>query len=241
MVLQLFDVMVVDPDAQSRMRFRQAAISGGRFTEIIQVNSVEEAQHKIQFIEKLDIIFVSAAIPLDQFSKFVTYVRKDAKDKDSSFVSMFRAEDDAPSLAASYGAVGADGFLVQPYSIDALNDICLLSTEKRAERRLAREAASVKLMAKNAIEQLDELSFLKKYGATAQIVTRTLKNTVTPLQVMDEAARARAHDILVDKFQAVPPPKDPVSEDGYDGTSRAVRKRQMAKLIARLKEKHPGN
>ena len=235
MALQKYEVLVVDPETERRNRLKQSLIAAGGFGDLLQLTSKEDMLHKLKFITRLDIAFVSIDVSVKDFSDLVKASR-DSKDSDTCFVIVLQESQRTETTIASYTAAGADGFLQEPFSVDAVRDISSVASGLRAERRAARERASIQVLANKMIEHVNTITMLKRLGSPTILATRALKESCKVLETMDPEALARAQDIIASVFEAAPCPPDIMKEIEYAGPSKFVRKRLAERLIAKMKE-----
>lgn len=235
MALIKYEVLVVDPETERRNRLKQSLIAAGGFNDLLQLAAKDEMLHKLKFLNRTDIAFISFDLGVSSFSELVKASRQ-SKDADSCFVVILQESQKTETSISSFTAVGADGFLLEPFSVDAVREISTVASNLRAERRAARELASYQVLANKMIEHVNAITMLKRLGSPTILASRALKDSCKVLETLEPDALARAHDVIASVFESAPCPPDIMKELEYAGPSKFVRKRLAERLLAKMKD-----
>ena len=164
--LQSFNALIVDPNVETRMRLKTATTAVNSLKKIQLVNKTSEGISRLTESEfNWDLVFVSANIPRDEIAEFIKTAKETKIGGLCAYVLvMATKEQDSASIAENI-LLGGDGFLFEPYSIDALIEITDLATRVRHERLAAREKGAIALMIPDLIAQVDLIAYLRSSGA----------------------------------------------------------------------------
>jgi DNA-binding NarL/FixJ family response regulator len=233
MPLKKYQVAVLDPNNERRNRLKMALGAVGDYGELSQFNSKDSFVDALPAFETLDIAFISFDFPIADFKDLVRINRERGGDSDSCFVLMLQQSQKSKEIVASFSAAGADGFLLEPFSVDEAREISGVAAGLRKERRLIREIASYKSVGRKLVEQVDSLATLKRINAPLGVAIRALRETCGMFETLDSESLERAQRIIFEAFENAKPPPDVMKEIGYAGPSKFVRKRLAERLLAK--------
>jgi DNA-binding NarL/FixJ family response regulator len=232
MPLKKYQVAVLDPNNERRNRLKVALGAVGDYGDLSQYNSKDNLIAALPTFETLDITFVSFDYSIGDFKELVRVNRESGGDSDTCFVLMLQQSQKSKEVVAAFSAAGADGFLLEPFSVDEAREISSVAAGLRRERRLLREIASYKSVARKLVEQVDTLATLKQLKAPLGVALRSLRETCRMFDALDGESLERAQRIIFEAFENTQPPPDVVKEIGYAGPSKFVRKRLAERLLA---------
>ena len=131
--MQFYNCLIIDPDSKSRMLLKQAMSVVVQFNESFSVKNERIALDLLKRDKKSDLIFISDKIDKSRIIKFI----KEAKETNMGFLAGYillcSKKNDAKSFANSL-LDGIDGILIEPYSIDSLQELSLLAAEVKSKR-----------------------------------------------------------------------------------------------------------
>jgi CheY-like chemotaxis protein len=239
MAQKKYDIIILDPDAESRMRLRQVTAATGNFGETIMLVDTNDALSKIGMKKQMDIVFISHALPKEEFASFVANAKKLAAGQDCAYVAMMRSENQEPAKIAMLLAQGADGFLVEPYSVDGLSEITNLATRIKRERAGQREELSMRMVLKEVAHLVNMIAVLQALNHPARSQQKKLREMMSTFDNMDEEKRSRYLPLMMESFESAPLPKNIGPKTKYGGASDRIKKKMAEKIVAELSMEEP--
>ncbi len=226
-----FEALIVDPDPESRMRLRQATSVCGEFASVKLESSLLDALKRMRDRMTCNVVFISQTFESTESQEFVKMARETAYGQYAAYIMVLNGSQQNRSGVAANVSGGVDGFLFQPYSVEALRETTAIAAEVRAKAAAARRVASRKLLADAIVPQVEKL-----FG-------QELIGTPSPQQKYELKAVARSlrdaydnegdfFDALADLFIAVPPPRPPSEDD----LSPIARRRRLRLQEAKRRE-----
>ena len=240
MALRKYQVSVLAPNNERRNRLKVALGAVGDYGDLSQFNSKESFIEALPNFEVLDIAFISFDFPIADFKDFVRLNRALSKDGDTCFVLMLQGSQKSKETVASFTAAGADGFLLEPFSVDEAREISHVAQGLRKERRLAREIASYKSVAKKLVEQVDNLATLKRLSAPLGVAVRAIRESCRMFDSLEGESLERAQRIIFAAFEEAKAAPNVLKEIQYAGPSKFVRKRMAERLLSSMGAKDVG-
>lgn len=223
-----FEALIVDPDPESRMRLRQATSVCGEFSSVQLESSLLEALKMMRDRMSCNIIFISQTFESTESREFVKMARETPHGQYAAYIMVLNSSQQNRSGVAGNVTGGVDGFLFQPYSVEALRETTAIAVEVRAKATAARKAASRKLLSDAIVPQVDKLFGQELIGSPNPKQKYELKEVVRSLHGAYEN-EGEFFDALAELFVAVPPPKPP-SEDDLSPIARRRRLRLQEAL-----------
>ena len=161
MVGAKFSAWVVDNDMEARMRLKQATNSVPTFGNVKLIGTMEEASRGLTNSNHVDVVFVARRFGQEEITNFVKACKETQGGRDSAYVLVLKTDDQDSNTVAQNVLIGADGFLLEPYSVDNLVEITELAARVKQERSLEREQAALKFLVEDVIKQVDRVAFIK--------------------------------------------------------------------------------
>ncbi len=223
-----FNALIVDPDPSSRLRLRQAMSAVVSLQKVTQCSDTSEAARLIESARDYDLMFLSKRLDLGKISSFIDQIKSMENGRDLAFVIVQEKDDQASGKLALSMLGGADGFLVEPFSVDSLVETTILSTQVKKKRAIEREQAAISLLIKEIISQLDVYAQLRAGGHEAKISQRNLADMCSALKHITPESLDFYYEEAVRLFMNAPIPKPAVKI--YAGASNRVKKRTEQKL-----------
>jgi CheY-like chemotaxis protein len=226
-----FEVLIVDPDPESRMRLRQATAVCGEFASVKLESSLLEALKMMRDRMTCNIVFISQTFESNESREFVKMARETPYGQYAAYIMVLNGSQQSRSGVASNVSGGVDGFLFQPFSVEALRETTAIAAEVRAKATAARKIASRKLLANAIVPQVEKLFGQELIGTPSPQQKYELKSVVRSLL----GAYDNEHeffDAVADLFISVPPPKPPSEDD----LSPIARRRRLRLQEAKKRE-----
>lgn len=227
-----YSVWVVDNDMQARMRLKTATSSVATFGQVKLLNTMDEAVKALENSNHVDIVFVARRFGQDVITQFVRKCKETQGGRDSAYVLVLKTDDQDSNTVAQNVLIGADGFLLEPYSVDNLVEIAQLAARVKRERSLEREQTALKFLVDDVIKQIDRVAFIKSCGFDVGRNLKKLKEMCQVFNDLQSESQEVYFEIAIEQFINAPLP--PVPDKNYKGVSERVRKRMEAKLIEEM-------
>lgn len=228
--------MIVDPDQGRRARLKQAMTALVQFKNVRQANTLGRAIVEIDRRDPCDLIFVADDLPAPELSKFAKDVRTLDQARDAAIVLVLSGMDQNMATVSSKMSDGIDGFLFEPFSVDALSDTASIAARVVGERLLNRQKAVSKYLVEKSLMIVDRVAYQQVLRQEFVLERKMLKDIKGTLDKFIPEALEYYLDVAVEAFLAADPP----SEE-YEGKSRAtkmlLKKKAAAKLAVELKER----
>lgn len=226
--------MIVGPDAESRLRLKQATATVVQFGEVTQVGSFDQAVAKFELSgESCDVTFISSAFPPAKIAEFVSKAKGIKGSRDAAFVLILKPKDQDSSKVAESVVYGVDGFLFEPYSVQGLVDITELSKKVKSERQQAREKSAFKLLLKDIGEQIDHVAGLLYCVIDPRKAMHKLREMCEMFKHLKPDSVDNFYDAAADTFQSARPATEAERNALYKGASKAMRRRMEEKMKAK--------
>lgn len=225
-----FNCLIVDPDMPGRMRLKQATTPISEFGVVTPVGNINEASAHLNGEKLTDVVFLSARLPQEQLSPFIQSAKATKGGQDAAYVIVRKNQGDGNTSVAEIMMIGGDGMLCEPYSVDSLLEITLLSARVRKERASERERIAIGLMVKDMIGQLDLVCCLKANSCEPGLSIRKLKDVAAMIHALNDESRAVYFDVMAQAFIDAPLPPKALGVKKYGGASSRVKKRMDQRM-----------
>ncbi len=228
-----FDVLVIDSDISARMRLKQAAVSVHHFGAVEFSNNPDEAVRRIEGGgRRLDVVFISYRFDQAQAATFIRKAKETQTTQDAAFVLVLKPSDQDSSKVAANVMVGADGFLMEPFSVDGLVEITRLAARIRKERSEAREKAAINFIVKDIMEHLDRVAYIKSCKIDLGRSLRKLRDACAVFRTFSDDSVKTYLDVAQDLFEHAPIPDYVNSFKAYKGASDRLKKKMIERIQA---------
>jgi CheY-like chemotaxis protein len=230
------NALLIDPSAPQRSRLKSAMRIVPLFQDVIPTGSLEEAVSIIEEHDCIDVIFQSYRLGGDNLSVFVKNSREKRSSRDAAFILTLDGGANASNCVADL-MKGADGFLVEPYSVDSLVEITHIAEKVRSDRRKLRFDSAMRILVHELVSQVGQLAFLEGRGYPGRISWKVFEEMCSVLRDLDPPLREHYYQVAIELFSMVPPPSERKVDSGaYVGVSQRIRKKASTKALQRFKE-----
>lgn len=230
--MKKYESIVIDNDMAARMRLKTATTSVPSFGNVRMISTLHEAQSVLSASGHVDVIFISNRFPDREINPFIKSAKETGGGQDSAYILVLKTEDQESNTVAKNVLGGADGCLLEPYSVDQLVEITDLAARVKQERSQERQAAALRFLVQDTMKQLDRVWYLKSCGFDVGINMRKLKDMCKVFETLETESHELYLEIVVDAFEKAPLPAFPVKK--YKGVSDRVKKRMEQKILAEL-------
>ena len=224
--LEKYDAIIINPDMATRMRLKQVCASVVNFGKIVPVGTVYEAMQRLKDENEAptQIIFIGHQVGHEQTVAFIKEAKQAKNGQDAAFILVLPTKDQASSDVAQAMMIGADGVLFEPYSVDILVEITVISARVRRERWIGREEAAYKLLVNDLMQQIDMLAFSKSAKYEVGPALKLFRQACAVIATLEPDSLAIYQRIATDAFEAAPIPQALMQKKKYIGASNRVRK-----------------
>ena len=235
--MQIYNCLAIEPDSKNRMILKQAMSLVAEFNHITLVRNDKAALELLRSGSAYDLIFISDRFDKNKISQFI----KKAKEFDSVFLAGYilltSTQNDARTVAKSL-LQGIDGVLIEPYSIDSLQELSLLAAKVKEQREEEKRKIVLSFLASNVIYCVDIMAQAIILSHSANSIRRTIKRVNESILSLGSNNILELYlDILSKSFMKVQKPVIVVQECRYKGTSERVKKIAQKDVIDKLENK----
>jgi DNA-binding NarL/FixJ family response regulator len=234
--IQKFDAIIADTDMSTRMRLKQVCSSVVNFGKVYVTGSLQETTGKLKAEQSIDVIFLSHHFAQDQIAAFIKESKALPAGQDSAYILVLKNNEMQSSLIATSMMIGADGVLFEPYSVDQLVEITLLSAKVRKERAATREEAALKFLINDIMQQVDMIAYSKSCGYEIGAAFKHFKQVCSVLGTLEKESLSTYYRLVVDLFEAAPLPQALLQRKKYGGASSRVKKKMAEKIAAEVEK-----
>jgi hypothetical protein len=231
-----FNCIIIDPDMTGRMRLKQATAPVNEFGMITPMSNINEANAYLAQDKPTDVIFLSGRLPQEQLSPFIQSAKLSKSGQDAAYVVVTKSASEGATGIAEIMMIGGDGMLCEPYSVDSLLEITLLSARVRKERSDQREKAAIGMIVKDIINQLDLVSCLKANGCELGLSIKKLKDLGGMIHAMSPESRKIYYDVMAEAFMVAPIPPKALGVKKYGGVSSRIKKKMDQKMADEIQK-----
>jgi hypothetical protein len=234
--LEKYDAIIINPDMATRMRLKQVCASVVNFGRIIPLGSVYEAMQRLKDENETptQIIFIGHQVGHEQTAAFIKEAKTAKNGQDAAFILVLPTKDQASSDVAQAMMIGADGVLFEPYSVDILVEITVISARVRRERWVGREETAYKLLINDLMAQLDMLAFSKSAKYEVGPALKLFRQATAVIGTLEPESLDIFHRIAVDAFENAQIPQALMQKKKYVGASNRVRKIMSDRMTSEI-------
>jgi hypothetical protein len=229
--------IIVDPDSNRRGRLRQACLEVPQLAKVEMSSSFQHALKRLEIEGEIDFtaIFISARFGRATISDFISKAKTTNRGIDTAYVLVLETKDqDGQSLTGGL-IEGADGFLLEPFSVESLIETAQLAIAIKKRRQDARERAIVSLLITDALKHLDlvaERMVRAHEGGPELKYFRGLKSTIAGL---NQRMAAMYQDLLPKELLLAPAPLLTLQQEQTGAVSN--KRRAYLRVIERMRAK----
>lgn len=223
---QTFDALIVDPDPESRMRLRQATSVCREFREIKFASTLPQALEQLKERLQCNIIFIAQTFASDESQAFVTEARHTSSGQGCAYIMVLNGANQTRTGVATNLTSGMDGFLFQPFSVDALKETTEIASRVKATAKAGKQAASKELLLNSLVSSIDKLADGHLIGKAMRVEKAELRCITRTLIGFYGDDTAGYMEAVTSVFAAVPPPAHP--DDGDFSLAARLKRRRLA-------------
>jgi len=231
------NAIVIDPDFNARERLKQATRMLQEFGKVVPLAGFQNARDLLSRDDSYDIVFMSPRLGWEVALQYINQMKETMWGRDLAYVLILGQEDNVHSTIAKSVMKGADGILLEPFSVDALLETTHLAQRVKTQRRTTREEKALRFLVQELIDQIGIYAVLKKRGARASVTKEVLKNMSSVLRELEPDLLIRYFEIVLEQFPLVPAQRTTkISSRRYTGNSERVRRVVAKKACKQVQE-----
>ncbi|NMC63980.1 MAG: response regulator [SAR324 cluster bacterium] len=234
--MQKLKSLVIDPDAESRNRVRNALLDFEAFSEPESNTSLEESSRQIALGSFFDIVFISQRFPGPEITSFVNRCKNTKSGEDSTYIMILNTNEQSESAIRLQHAFGVDAFLLEPYSSEQLKEVVDFSFDIKQERAEVRQQVGLSLVIIDLIDQINLIAFLKSCGFSTARSMKRLKELCLPLKEVSGQSLDTYFNLVERLFTSAPFPTHFNPDEYHRGVTERVRERMERRIIRDLEE-----
>lgn len=228
------NALIIDPKLDTRVKLKSAMRAISRFRTVIAAADYTDAQRQLTRC-KIDIVFIPESLNDSRATQFRQEVKDSMNARDAAYVVLLDNESDTTTVSANL-LNGADGFLIEPFSVDTLLQITELAETVKLERQDARVKSAICLLVTEIVGQLGQLARIKKTGGEARLSQELLREMCSVLPELEPRMQEFYFSVLLETLPKLSPPtRRKVSFRSYSGASQRIRKRLTLQAIDKIK------
>lgn len=220
--------LVIDNEATSRNRLKQAMMAFPLFGKSIQSFSFADAQSRMIELDRVDVVFISDKFDGHERAKFIDDLKKVERSQDAAFV-LITSSKNSGNLAESF-LNGADGVLSEPFSADNLKEITQLAEAVKRQRERVRAELGIQLLVKEIVAQVNNVASVAGSGMDPTRQLSKLKEFSEELDKLEPELQTKYLLMVSEEFEKAPPAAAPKLKEAYKGISDRVKRRLEKKL-----------
>ena len=229
------NALLINPDLEARMRLKQATTVVPSFGSVWQISTLNEANSRLNGSDRCDVAFIAYnRFAKDEVVSFIANSKKTKQGQDTTYILILGTAEQGSSIVAQNVMIGADGFLLEPYSVEALQDLVQLSVRVKKERSVARESAALRFLISDIMNQLDLVAYTMASGVKVSRSMKRLSELCTVLGTLQAQSLELYNKLVVEMFENAPLPKKAPPAKQYTGASTRVKKKLEEKMLNEL-------
>ncbi len=231
-----FKALIVDSDSAARIHLRQALKSVANIERIDHARSEGELQHRLEKEHaQFDVVFLSGNLDVNLTAPIIQSSKQAKLSAGTAFILLVNSDADSADIAGKL-ALGIDGFLKKPYSVEGLREVMSLAEDVKKKSRAERIRTALRLLVLELRDHLSHLSRLKKAGHVARTSDLIFKEMTSVIQDFDSDMLQMYFEILLEEFPKERSlAKTPLSTQSYRGSSPKLRKRRAEKTLYQVR------
>ena len=190
-------ILFVHPEIEARSRVKQTSVMLKNWATFEHLSDLGAAQTLLQTSEPFSAILLSSSFNREELKRFIRTTRGFASASQSCFVLLLGHGDHDIAHVSAHLLAGFEGFLIEPFSIDAVVEAVEVAERVRREEAERRQAYALELLVNSILEQASDIYKLRKLGRSANLSTRLLHETADVLRQLEPALEERYFSLLL--------------------------------------------
>jgi DNA-binding NarL/FixJ family response regulator len=232
-----FNALIVDPDTDCRIRLKQALRQVPQFDEVTSRGMLDIGEKPEELLKGIDVVFLSSRLDSVVLQLFAQVAKEDSNRGPTAVVTIRSKNVSKAEVATGYLA-GVDGILLEPFSVNAVEEIAQIAESIRREDQERRFSTALRLLVQELGSQVSHLAEMERRQQPARITRAVLKEMGSVLHELEGPQLARYFDILCEVFpeSEIPNPAEYESGKAYRGSSERIRRNVARDVITKLQD-----
>lgn len=197
--------IVITKDTERRLRLKHAVQHSHTFEKLVPMASMEQTLELLSPSSPFDIIFVSECFN-DDIPRLLEKVRQT---QNPALVVLVTEGAQREAEVSSKLLAGVSAFLLEPYSVEAIENVCEVALSLKALQQERRDKAALQRLVISSLAYLDELATRKAHGKPTPS-KRHIRSIAEISRKLDPSQLEQFFKILEEQVQsAVAPPESP--------------------------------
>jgi hypothetical protein len=222
--------LFVSPDLESRLRFKQVARSTDTLASIYLSSTLGEALDRVRNIPGLGAIYVSSRFQRDFVTSFIGEAKRAPENRQSAYLVVMPGQQAEQQELAAYALGGADGFLMDPFSVESLNETIRVAKQVNKKRSSEQHEVAIDILLGTIVEHIDQAAATLRSGGAPSNSLKGLKQASETLHALPEGLR-NYYLRRVPDFFAKARPFVPKARETKEPTSRIQKIRSRIKHV----------
>jgi hypothetical protein len=217
------------------MQIKSAASASGIMGEVELHKDIRSALRDLGSGPDRTAIFVSDEFTTEDMSQFLAEAKRTPGAKNSAFIINIKSKDADQSAIATTILRGFDGMLVEPFSVDAIEEIIRVSSSIHAERNVESQRAAVQYLTVQLLSALDRVATAKAMEKPPGENIRELKSISSDIASLDPVLHQIYFQALITESDKKRPPEELVEYFRRQAEAEARAQDRMDKMVAEHK------
>lgn len=230
------NVLMIDPDAETRAKLKMAARALDCFGNIDWVKSWTAALDALDNNLHIDVVFISHIYPRDEIVEFVASAKETRSGRLCAYIQIIEQDEKIGETVAQNVIKGIDGFLCEPFSATGLRETTEVGRSVKNKQIEARLRGATELLITSMVAKLDSTaSSLKRGDLQEGDLKEQVLEAKSLLEDINQDGWATYYEILMESFEKVVARYE--VDTGYHGVSKRLQKRLKEKMLQELAKK----
>ncbi len=221
--MKRLDAFVIEGNPDSRSRLHQAVHASGVFARVSPIANFEEALIKFRANEPCDTVLISSSFDRIETHAFIESLREASRKLDCAIILMLKPEDQNGIAVANHMLLGADGFLVEPYSVDSIRQAAELTQQIKSENQKARFKSATKLLISTMMDELERRAYAITKGQNPPQISKHIRQAAEVFRSLHGAQVEDYFETMLEMFsQSQPKAKTGLKAKGMESIKQAA-------------------
>ena len=232
------DAIAIESAATPRVRLKTVMKASHQFSDIRIYSTAEELRSSLDLVGKVDVVFISHRLGEPETAHMISELRNYPSTNSAAIITIVPAE--TPKSLITAGLLdGADGFLIEPFSLDSLIEVTRLAGRLKRERRDVKVDVALKLYVAELKDQVSHLANETRAKHPAKLSWEIFREMCSVLKEMTPEWRERYFNMLHDSCnipREEPTPTRSLPSGAYARPSAPVKRRVSECVLLRVRE-----
>ncbi len=183
--------LVIEPDNSARIRIKTAIQAVPMFTKCQTASNFMEAQGRLES-DPYDVIFISHHLPKEKVNDFVHNAKQKQNSEASALILVLPSQASGDIIKDLL--TGADGMLMEPYSVDQLTEITRIAQKVKKENQDRKEKLAVKMLIKDLTFFIDLAARAKGLTIDPILAVKAVRKLGTSIALFNEVKKNYFHE-----------------------------------------------